>query len=97
MFNSLFRLENEVRTECDEAHLFVGSARKGRQGVIVLANTLGEAVSVRLELLGFSVSETEVLRLDEENRYTLTGETAESGEITIPPYSCVELRLFDLN
>jgi hypothetical protein len=50
-----------------------------------------------LELLGFSVSEAEVLRLDEENRYTLTGETTESGALTIPPYSCVELRLFDLN
>ena len=67
-FNSLYRLKNEVESASDEAHVFVGAARKDRQAVIALANTLDEPVEVRLDLKGFDVSDAQVLRIDEENR-----------------------------
>jgi hypothetical protein len=38
-----------------------------------------------------------VLRIDEENRYTATGEDVRCGELTIPAYGCVEIKLFDLS
>jgi hypothetical protein len=96
MFNSLYRLGTEVKTECDQEQLFVGSAVKGRRAALVMANTLGETLRVRLELGGFSTEDVEILRIDEEHRYTLTGEDLSDGFVDMSPYSCVEIRLVDL-
>ena len=38
----------------------------------------------------------EILRIDEENRYTLTGEQIVDGKLALPANACVEIKLFDL-
>ncbi len=96
MFNSLYRLGNSVVAECDDARLFAHAAVKGRRAALVLANTADEPLSVSLDLLGFPMDDVEIFRIDEEHRYTLTGEDLATASITLPPYSCAEIRLVDL-
>ena len=95
-FNSLYRLKNEVCCTSDDAHVFAGAARSGRQAVLVLSNTNAEPVEINLSLAGFNVSEAQFLRIDEENRYTCTGE-ALGEKLLLPALGCVEIRLFDLH
>lgn len=96
MFNSLYRLKNQVFAESSSGKVFVGAARDGRRGAVVLANPTGEAAAISLDVRDFAVSEMQVHRIDEENRYTLTGETPR-GQVYLPPASCLELRLWDLH
>ena len=43
-----------------------------------------------------STDAVQILRIDEENLYTLTGETLESGRLPLPQNGCVEIKLLDL-
>lgn len=97
MFNSLYRLGEGVQADSTDASVFVQAARKGRRAVLVLANTNKEEVLLTLDLHGFPVKDAEILRIDEENRYTYTGETPEAGELMLPAGGCLEIRLFDLD
>ena len=76
--------------------LFCAAARDGREGCVVLANASAEEVKVSLDISGMPLDRALVLRIDEENRYTATGEDVTCGELTIPAYGCVEIKLFDL-
>ena len=80
----------------DGSGVFAGAAAKDKQAAIVLSNTTGESVQVKLDISGFPASYVQFLRIDEENRYTLTGETLEQNATVIPPYGSVEIKLFDL-
>jgi hypothetical protein len=62
----------------------------------VLSNCNADAVNVKIEISGFRIGHSQFLRIDEENRYTLTGETMEENVIMIPPFGTVEIKLFDL-
>ena len=95
-FNSLYSCETEVKSECDVENVFVRAARNGRKGCIALANSGNSEVTLDIALSGFSADSVQVCRIDEENRYTVTGEDISDGKITLPPYGCVEIKLFDL-
>ena len=97
MFNALYRLKNEVEASSDDAHVFVCAAKSGRKASIVISNINNEDMTLNLNVLGFNTECAQVLRIDEENRYTLTGEDISSGEIRLPANSCVEIKLFDLS
>lgn len=98
MFNTLYTLKNVVDCEINATHVFAGAAVNAsrKKAAIVLANTTDAAVSVRLDVSGFPMDEIQVLRIDEENRYTLTGETLSGGVVTIPACGCVEIKLWRL-
>ena len=96
MFNTLYTLGTSVRAESSDSHLFVGAARDGRRAAIVIANTTGEAVQLKLDLSGMEPTHAEILRIDEENRYTLTGESLAHGYLPLEADACVEIKLFDL-
>ncbi|MBQ9736704.1 MAG: hypothetical protein IJV96_07975 [Clostridia bacterium] len=96
MFGTLYRLGKTVASTCEDGRLFSLAARRGRQAALVLANPSGEELSVSLSLTGFCASACEVLRIDEENRYTCTGEDLADGTLTLPPFGCAEIRLYDL-
>lgn len=96
MFNTLYTLKNQASCTLDGSGVFAGAAVKEKQAAIVLSNTTGDTVHVKLDLSGFPASYVQFLRIDEENRYTLTGETLEQNVAVIPPYGAVEIKLFDL-
>lgn len=97
MFNALYRLEKEVKTVCEGKGIFAAAAHRGREAVLVIVNPTDGEITLSLSLSGFRATRTEILRIDEENRYTLTGETADGGTLTLPAAGCAELRFFDLS
>ncbi len=94
MFNALYQLKNQVLTSCDAKNVYTLSAKDKNKAVTVVANTNPYPVKLSLDLNGFDYHTAQVLRIDEENRYTLTGETLENGFLIIPPASCIEIKLF---
>ena len=97
MFNSLYRLKGAVKVENEGERVFCAAARDGREGCVVLANASAEDMRVSLDISGMPLDRALVLRIDEENRYTATGEDVTCGELIIPAYGCVEIKLFDLS
>ena len=95
MFNTLYKLGNSAVAESSDSHVFVGAAVNGRKAALVIANVNGEDVKVDLDLCGFSATDVQFCRIDDGNRYTVTGEEL-SNELTIPAHGCVEIKLWDL-
>ena len=96
MFNTLYQLGNAVKVESDDKYVFANAAIRGRKAALVVSNVNEEDIVLDLSLLGFDVSDVEILRIDEENRYTLTGEQITDGKLALPANACVEIKLFDL-
>ncbi|MBQ2881007.1 MAG: hypothetical protein IJE40_01940 [Clostridia bacterium] len=44
----------------------------------------------------FEFTDTQILRIDDENRYTLTGEDISAGKLSLPAYGCIEIKLWNL-
>lgn len=96
MFSSLYRLGTQVKTEQDGEGLFASAARRGRRAVLLLANPTDADLAAEVSIDGFSATEVQIARIDEENRCTLTGESL-GGTLTVPSGGCVEVQLFDLS
>ena len=96
MFNTLYRLNNEVKTSSDDENVYVGAAVNGRKAALVISNNNTYSVEACIDVKKFSVKELQILRIDEGNRYTLTGEGLENGKITVPDGGCVEIKLWDI-
>ncbi len=96
-FNSLYRLGSQAQAESDEEKVFVGAAVKGRKAAIVLSNLLEEDAEVEFDVKGFPLGEVQVYRIDEGNRYTLTGETLKTGVLKLPAKACLEIKLWNVN
>ncbi len=94
IFNALYRLGNVAACRCSANHVFAQAAVKGGKAVIALANTTAQEVTLELALTGFDATDVQVYRVDEGNRYTLTGENIDSGKITVPAAGCVEIKLW---
>ncbi len=95
MYNALYTLKNEVSATSSDSHVFVAAAKDGKKGEIVIANATEEDIDISLSLSGFETTDVQILRIDEENRYTLTGE-ALSDTLPIPACGCVEIKLMNL-
>ena len=95
MYNTLYKLKNQVECINGNKHLFAQAAINGRKAAICLANTRNEDVTVRLELGALRYTDVEIVRIDEENRYTLTCESFD-GTVKLPATSCAEIRFYDL-
>ena len=97
MYNTLFRLQDQVSCKLSGNGVFASAARSGKKAAIVLSNPTNIPAEITLDLSGFSPDEAQFLRIDEENRYTLTGETLDADTVTLPPYAALEIKLFDLS
>lgn len=97
MFNTLYTLKKQVSCQVDGTEIFASAARDGRKAGIVLSNPTADAVTLDLDLTGFTATDMQFLRTDEENRYTLTGETIANNQVTLPAYGTLEIKLFDLS
>ena len=95
MYNELYKLQNSVATESSDSHVFVGAAEDGRRAALVIANVNDEPIKVNMSLCGFDATEVQFCRIDDGNRYTVTGEEL-SEELSVPAYGCVEIKLWDL-
>lgn len=96
MFNSLYQLQHQVQTQSSNDKVFVTAAAEGRKACLVVSNTNDAPVAVDLDIQNFPVDEAQVLRVDEENRYTLTGETLCEKKLTVPAHGCVEVKLWNM-
>lgn len=94
MYNSLYKLKNQVESASNTENVFVQAAKDNKKAVIVISNTNTEPVKVKLQLENFAYTDADVLRIDEDNRYTLTNE--DFNEIILAPMGCVEIKLYDL-
>ncbi len=95
-FNGLYQLKNQVQVDCDNEKVFVGAAVNEKKASIAISNVTGASVTLKLDVKNFPTDEVQFLRIDEGNRYTLTGEKFKDGTIEIPENGCVEIKLFDL-
>ena len=97
MFNSLYRLGDAARTECSDKYVFAAAAVKDKRASIVISNVNESPISLNIDVKSFPTSDVQILRIDEENTYALTGETLEGGKLMLPENSCVEIQLFNLS
>ena len=95
-FNGLYRLGSQAAAVSDDRQVFVGAAVNGRKASIALSNVSEEDAVVEFSLQGFSTGETQVFRIDEGARFTLTGETLQCGKLKLPANSCMEIKLWDI-
>ena len=95
MFNTLYSLGNQVSCEMNAKGVFASAAVDGKKAAVVISNTTPIPADITLEMAGFAATDVQFLRIDEENRYTLTGESL-GGIITVPPYGTLEIKLFDV-
>ncbi len=95
MFNTLYRLGRGVTAQSSDGRVFVQAAKDGRRAAVVLANPSEEELTLTLDISGFAPTETVTCRIDEENRYTVTGERIDAP-LTLPARGCLEIKLFDL-
>ena len=96
MFNSLYCLGNAVSVQSDDKYVFVQAAVNGKKASLVIANVNTEPVEIDLDIRNFSTDDVQILRIDEENTYTLTGETLADGILRLPENACVEVKLWDI-
>ena len=96
MFNTLYSLGGSVAVSCDNSQVFAHAAVNGKKAALVISSVSNEEVDVNIDLRGFPTDEVQVIRIDEENRYTLTGEGFGDGKFRLPANSCVEIKLWDL-
>ncbi len=93
MFNSLYKLGNEVECKSDDEDVYALAAT-GKRSVIVIANTKREPIEIELDILGAELSDAEILKIDGIYRYTPTGEVIKDGKINIPALGCAEIRFY---
>lgn len=96
MFDSLYRLENAISVKSSDQYVFAQAAMKDRKASIVIANVNLEPVEIHLDIQNFPTNEVQILRIDEENTYTLTGETLSDGILILPENACVEIKLWNV-
>lgn len=96
MFNSLYRLKNQVLATSDDKNVFIGAAKDENNRSIVIANVNEYEVKAQLNLQGGTVKEVLVCRIDEKNHYTQSREKLQDGILTLPANSCVEIQAFDM-
>jgi hypothetical protein len=96
MFNTLYTLGNSVAVSSDDDKVFAHAAVNGKKAALVISNVNNEEVDVNIDLKNFPTDEVQIFRIDEENRYTLTGEVFADGKLRIPENSCVEIKLWNL-
>ena len=83
-------------TECDDKQVFALAAVNGKKASLVIANVQAEPICLGLDVKNFPTNDVQILRIDGENTYTLTGETLENNTLMLPENSCVEIKLFDI-
>ncbi len=93
-FNSLYRLENEIEAESDDANLFVGGATDGKKKVLLLSNINGTETETEFCINGADISDVEILMINDEYEYSPTGKEFVDGKLVIPPHTCVEIKFY---
>ena len=95
MYNTLYKLRNSVAAQSSDRRVFVGAAADGKRAALVIANVTDEPVRAALDLGGFPMTDVQFCRIDDGNRYTVTGEKLTEA-ISIPAHGCVEIKLWNL-
>ena len=93
MFNQAYKLGNEIETSSDSEDVFVLGAEGDGKKLLLLSN-IGESTDVELDALGVDLKKAEVLMISDIYNYSPTGIDISDGKLTLPKYSCAEIRFY---
>ena len=94
-FNSLYKLKDEIETSTDDENLFIGGATNGKKKVLVMSNINNKEVEVTFDVTGADLSDCDILMINDEYTYTLTGKKIVEGKLVIPANTCVEIKFYN--
>ena len=92
-FNQAYRLGDEVDTGSDDDRVFTLGATDGQKRLLLLANTSDKPVEAQFDIKGADAAGGEILMIDSVYHYSPTGKRIVNGCLTLPAYTCVEIRM----
>ena len=92
-FNEAYKLGLEVSSDSSNADVYVIAAKSEGRGVILVANTTDEPLTLDIEALGADINSADVIITDDEYLYTFVGDIIRNGKLNIKEYSCIEIRV----
>jgi hypothetical protein len=94
-FNSLYKLKDEIETSTDDENLFIGGATNGKKKILVMSNINNKELEVTFDVTGADLSDCDILMINDEYTYTLTGKKIVEGKLVIPANTCVEIKFYN--
>jgi hypothetical protein len=91
-FNQAYKLKNEIATASFDEEVYVLGARNDEKGVIIIANTKDESVTLDFEVAGIDIDSAEVIATDEEYLYTMLDDMIKDKRLTVKAHSMIEIR-----
>ena len=91
-FNQAYKLKNEIATASHDEDVYVLGARNDEKGVIIIANTKDESVTLDFEVAGIDIDSAEVIATDEEYLYTMLDDMIKDKRLTVKAHSMIEIR-----
>ncbi len=91
-FDHLYRLENEIETDCGGEGVYVGGAVGDGRKLLLVSNPSGSPAELTLDVTGADADRAEVILLDSIYTFSPTGLNVRDGKLTLPAGSFAELR-----
>ena len=91
-FNMAYKLGEETESASSDPDVYVLSARNAGKGILLIANTKEEELTLHFDIKGAGTEEAEVLITDEQYLYTYLGEIIKQNQLTVKAHSCIEIR-----
>lgn len=95
MFNEIYKLSNEIETASESDTIVVCGASNGKKNTLLVVNLEDKPVSCEFDVTGVSTEDTEILMINDIYQYTPTGKHLQDGTLTLPAYSCTEIRFYE--
>lgn len=92
-FNEAYKLGIEAPSECDNDDVYVLAAKDECHGVILVANTTDEPLTLDIEAIGADINSSNVIMTDDEYLYTYVGDIIKDGKLKIKEYSMIEIKI----
>ena len=93
LFNDAFVLKKQVFAESENGSVIVCAAANEKRKVVLLVNQTSEPSALTLDFVGANADDAEIIMTNCEYKNTLTGKTVVDCTMTLPPYTCAELRI----
>lgn len=92
-FNEAYKLKNEAKSDTEDPSVPVCAAVNGDKKVLLISNMKGEPVKVEFDIAGADTANiTDMYFINEEYKYSPTHKKILDNAMTIPKYTCVEIR-----
>lgn len=92
MFNDAYVLKNEIETTSDDINLPVCGAANGARKLLLVANMSENDITAELDIRNADIDGAEIIMTNSIYRNTITGKCIKDNTLSIPKYTCVEVR-----